>query len=242
MDLKTKVDILSGLYALYDEAVAAFHPACGRGCSTCCTCNVTCTTLEGWFLLDRLAARNLPAGGRAVADGCEGRFQPAITINEMVSRCVSGEDLPEETNDPHAGPCPWLTDGDCPVYAGRPFMCRAMISIQPCRPGTQAAMPPFILSLNNVLLQYLEALDRPGATGNLVDILAFLSDDANRDAYARHLCDAFSAPLIANRSFSVLMVPPEHRRPMQPILEKVAALFAGRAANKRDRSQSGGRR
>ena len=153
------------------------------------------------------------------------RFQPAITINQMVMLCARGDELPPESNDPEAGPCAWLQDHTCPLYPVRPFACRAMISTSTCHPGGQACMPPFILSLNNVMMQYLEALDRPGASGNMADVLAFLSRADNRNGYLGQQLQTFEQPLIANHAFPVLMVPPEHRQPMQSFLQRVQAVL-----------------
>ena len=226
MDIQTKSKRLTKLYALYDEAVLPFDTACDRGCSACCTCNVTCTTLEGWFIVAQLMARGRLTGIETMVSAApRNRFHPAVTINQMVALCVRGDALPPESNDPGAGPCTWLEDNLCPFYAVRPFACRAMLSSEPCRVGGEASMPPFILSLNNVMMQYLEALDRPGGSGNMADILKFLADEDNRNAYINQQCHDFSPPLMANRTFSVLMVPPEHRQSIQPILKGVQAIF-----------------
>jgi Fe-S-cluster containining protein len=226
MDTQTKIKLLAELYALYDETVAAFETACGRGCSACCTCNVTCTTLEGWFMVEHLTAHGqLAAIEPMVSAAPRDRFRPVVTINQMVALCVRGDALPQESNDPGAGPCPWIENHVCPVYAVRPFACHAMLSSEPCHVGGDACMPPFILSLNNVMMQYLEALDRPGASGNMLDILLFLANEKNRDAYISQQCLEFSSPLAANRSFSVLMIPPEHRRSIQPFLNRLQAIF-----------------
>ena len=117
--------------------------------------------------LNRLAAAASPT-----------RYRPAVTLNHMAAFCMQGLDLPEEVNDPAAGSCPCLEADLCPLYAVRPFGCRAMLSTRPCVQGGQAHMPPFILSLNNVIMQYLEAIDRPGGWGNLIDVL-----DKNAEYY-----------------------------------------------------------
>jgi Fe-S-cluster containining protein len=230
MDIQTKFDILAKLYDLYDETVSPFASACGRGCAACCTCNVTCTTLEGWFMLRPMLANGKPADIESkVSAAPPNRFQPALTINRMVALCVNGDALPPEMNDPGAGPCLWLKEHQCPIYSVRPFACRAMQSTEPCSPGGEACMPDFVLSLNNVMMQYIEALDRPGATGNLIDILAFLSEKENREAYINQQGPRFVPPLAVNRSFCVLMIPPEHRHAIEPFLERIQSIFQQRS-------------
>ena len=82
-------------------------------------------------------------------------------------------------------------------------------------------MPPFVLSLNNVMMQYLEALDRPGGWGNLIDVLDFLSNQELRNTYFDQTCQLFEPPLLTNQALPVLMVPPEHRQRMQPIIARI---------------------
>ena len=228
MSIDAKTTILNRLYALYDEVIAPFETACRQGCSACCTCNVTCTTLEGWLMVDHLMACGaLDTILEATSSAPSDRFQPALTINHLVALCVRGEAIPEESNDPGAGRCVWLEDQACRLYAVRPFACRSMCSTDICRSGGQANMPPFILSLNHVMMQYLEALDCPGASGNLVDILRFLADDHHRAAYLNSACRDVGPPLAENQSFSVLMIPPEHRDSIQPFLMKAKAILQG---------------
>jgi Fe-S-cluster containining protein len=230
MDIQTKVDMLAKLYDLFDETVSPYASACGRGCSACCTCNVTCTTLEGWLMIRQMLANGNPVEIEPkVSTAPPNRFQPAVTINHMVALCVNGDALPPEMNDPGAGPCVWLNDNVCPIYSVRPFACRAMLSTEPCSSGGEASMPDFVLSLNNVMMQYIEALDQPGASGNLIDILAFLFDKENQKAYINQQCRKFGPPLAVNRSFSVLMIPPEHRTAIQPFLERIQSIFQRRS-------------
>jgi Fe-S-cluster containining protein len=225
MTITSKANVLTRLFDLYDETVASFDTACVRGCSTCCTCNVTCTTLEGWLLIDHLMVSGAwNAIDAMVSRAPAKRFQPTVTINQMVALCVRGEALPEESNDPGAGACAWLEGQACPVYAVRPFACRAMLSTASCHGGGQACMPPFILSLNNVMMQYLEALDRPGASGNVADILAFLAEERCRRAYLSQTWREVEPPLLPNHGFSVLMIPPEHRGPLQPVVRQIQAI------------------
>lgn len=83
-------------------------------------------------------------------------------------------------------------------------------------------MPPLILSANNVVMQYIEALDRPGASGNLIDILHFMHDPAQRRAYQNRQCHRWPRALRPNQPIPVLMVPPDHRKAIQPLVRELS--------------------
>lgn len=80
-------------------------------------------------------------------------------------------------------------------------------------------MPPLVLSVNNIMMQYIEALDRPGGSGNLTDILQFLFQQENHHAYTSGTRSKFPASLKPNLAFQVLMVPPEHGQEMGPLVQ-----------------------
>jgi hypothetical protein len=82
-------------------------------------------------------------------------------------------------------------------------------------------MDDFTLSVNTVFLQTIEHLDRPGCTGNLVDILQTLALDENRQAYRQNNLHCTGNALLPNQPLKVLMLPPEHRQNMEPILAKL---------------------
>lgn len=221
MRIERRIAILNSLYALYEETVSGFSFACGQHCTACCTCNVTCTTLEGWLVFDHLDDRGGPEALSCLAAVTAERYRPTVTLNQMASLCIEGREIPPEYNDPAAGACPWLADELCSLYAARPFGCRAMLSSHDCTSSGAARMPPFILSLNNVMMQYLEAIDRPGGWGNLSDVLVWLSHDSRRRDYESRAMTEFSGPLIANRPMPALMIPPEHRERMRPIVKHI---------------------
>jgi len=54
MDLSDKIDVLDRIYKIYDSFADGLELACQKYCSTCCTRNVTMTTLEGYKIADHL--------------------------------------------------------------------------------------------------------------------------------------------------------------------------------------------
>lgn len=84
-------------------------------------------------------------------------------------------------------------------------------------------MPSMMLSVNNVMLQYIEAVDRPGRTGNLLDILGLMNREGVRQDYLAEKDSGASVSLPANHPFPALMVPPEHRRAIAPLIQALNA-------------------
>jgi hypothetical protein len=60
-----------------------------------------------------------------------------------------------------------------------------------------------------------------GCTGNLLDVLGVMAIKENRQAYADDKLKCPSAGLIANQPLKILMIPPEHRLKMEPILNSL---------------------
>jgi Fe-S-cluster containining protein len=227
MDIKRRCDRLKSIYAVYDEFTADMPRACHKHCASCCTCNVTGTTLEAWLILDHLRTVSADATGiyeMLSRPAPPRRFHPLVTINGMAALCMQGRELPDELNDPSAGVCR-LLDGDiCAIYDVRPFGCRAMLSSVTCGLTAEACMPSLVLTINNIVMQFIEALDQPGASGNLIDLLHFLTDPAPCRAYENRLAHPWPQPLLPNQSMPVLMIPPEHRSAVQPLLRSLSIL------------------
>jgi hypothetical protein len=76
-------------------------------------------------------------------------------------------------------------------------------------------MPDYVLTVNNVFLQYIEALDKAGVQGNLIDVLIFSTSPGTSE---RHV--------IKNHPLPVLMIPPEHRHRIRPLLEDLSRLLS----------------
>jgi hypothetical protein len=85
-------------------------------------------------------------------------------------------------------------------------------------------MPDFVLTVNTVFLQTIEHLDAAGCTGNLADVLRCLLPDDNRQAFRDGRLSCSATGLIGNHPLTVLMVPPEHRNRLQPILSALGNL------------------
>lgn len=220
MDIPSKITLLDRFYRLFDDYAGTKTLACKRQCATCCTCNMTLTTLEGYKIISLLDARTKATLVQPMRDAvARRRFKPRMTTNQMARHCMSGLEIPEEIIDPAWGDCPLLFEKECPIYAVRPFGCRCMMSTSPCAETGYAHMDAFTLTVANLFNQFIEHLDQVGMSGNLIDVLLFLDDHKNTMAYQSGSIDIQGEGLIPNSPIPVLMVPPEHRERVQPLLD-----------------------
>ncbi|MDT8379094.1 MAG: hypothetical protein RQ739_09415 [Desulfotignum sp.] len=221
------IDRLNPIYQMYDRIMESEAPACGPGCAACCTCNVTLTRLEARWMVDAL-----PSDRReSVRETLFLRFPakrhiPKTSTNRFARLCMENQDLPEEENDPAWGKCPLLKNDLCTVYDVRPFGCRAMASETVCRNTGCAQMPPWVLTVNNVFLQAIEHLDQKGYSGNLSDMLRLAlsgSEITHQDKQNHHLKN--ESLFVKNEPITCLMIPPEHREQMAPIVRNLSDLI-----------------
>jgi Fe-S-cluster containining protein len=223
----SRLTLLKKIYRLYDDFMVNFNTACRKGCDLCCTANVTLTTLEGLLILKHLEAEGMEWPGPALETAAQGqRFQPALTINAIAALCLQDKAIPEEAADPASGPCPLLHGGGCTIYAARPFGCRAMVSRRQCARGGAAEMPELVLSANHLVLQFIEAIDLPGLSGNLTDVLRLLASPQPRSSVESGPAIKPPQGLTANQPIPALMVPPEHRDPLRLLIQTIQGWIA----------------
>jgi hypothetical protein len=106
-----------------------------------------------------------------------------------------------------------------------------MVSREVCETEGRADMPALIVTVNHVFMQTIEHIDRPGCTGNLVDVLSMLSDGDSRDGYRSGRPDCRRHRLLDNQPMEVLMVPPEHRGRVRPLLDAIHGIQVPKAAS-----------
>ena len=220
MDLNSKLAVLDQIYCVYEEFVHTLRIACKKYCAECCTRNVTLTTLEGYFI----ATHMISSGKSKLFENIEGalskkRFHPLTTTNRLADLCMKGEDFPEEKHQDSNERCPLLKDNLCPIYSVRPFACRCFVSKKDCSKQGYAEVDPFVFSVNNLFLQFIEHVDSQGFSGNLIDVLKFMASKTNRHDYKRNPLNHPGNGLIPNLKITVLMIPPEHRVKITPILK-----------------------
>lgn len=222
MDIERKLKALDRIYAVYDEFVRSLDTACKPQCHQCCTTHVTSTTLEAYKIGEALPPGEREKLFRRIreASGLK-RFRPAVTTNALAELCAKDEDLPAETDEPVGDKCPLLVEDLCSIYALRPFNCRCFISRTACEGKGYADVADAVLAVNTLFLQTVEHVDAEGCSGNLLDVLDVLASDEKRRVYGIGALHCTANGLIANCAMRVLMLPPEHREKIEPILKKL---------------------
>ncbi len=226
-DIDKKTEAYNHICKVYDEYLASLDTACRPGCATCCTINVTMTSLEGYLIVDRLER----TGRMNVLDGLDQhvsgpRFVPQFTFNRLTEMMLNQEPVPEEIIDPAWGRCPFTDKDQCPIYEVRPFACRCLVSQEQCRPGEAALMSPLTLAVNHIMLQYIEHVDAGGVTGNLIDVLIYMRSTENRRRYLDGRVSADPHRFVPNLPVRRLVVEPEYKDVVTSLL---AALNRGGA-------------
>jgi len=222
MDITSKLKILDQIYHIYDKFAASLDLACKKYCAHCCTSGVTLTTLEGYKIIHRLISGSNTDVIQHIGRASEiKRLRPQLTANRLAQLCAKGDDPPIEEDNIDLPACPLLSDDQCPIYGLRPYGCRCLVSRHNCGEKGYAEIDDFVLSVNTVFLQTIEHVDAGGCSGNLVDVLQAMSVEKNRGAYCRGALHCSANKLIPNQPLEVLMIPPEHRTRIEPILEKL---------------------
>ena len=221
MDLKAKLAVIRQIKSIYDDFANTLSVACENKCAACCTRNVILTSLEGYEIIQYLESNHQYALlDKLRKDADKKRFQPEVTTNGLAELCMRGEDPPDEESDAAWGQCPLLIDDLCSIYESRPFECRSFISENDCRQAGSADMDPYVITVNNVLRQFIEHVDQPGISGNLTDMLLFLSSEGQLESYQKNELNA-NESLLANLPLQMLLIPPEYQTKVQPIIKSI---------------------
>ena len=194
-------------------------------CHQCCTTHVSLTTLEAYKICDVLPPEERDTLlGESTRQADSNASDRELTTNALAELCASDADLPAENDASPSENCPLLTEDLCSIYAVRPLNCRCFTSRTPCGERGYADVDEAALAVNTLFLQTVEHLDADGCSGNLLDVLAVLAGDEKRRAYAGGSLHCTGSGLIANRPMKVLMLPPEQRERIAPILSKLRAI------------------
>ncbi|MGA7143948.1 MAG: hypothetical protein WBY47_05540 [Desulfobacterales bacterium] len=222
MSLGQKLTVLNTIYRHYDEFTGGLNIACKKNCTACCTPDVTMTTLEGYLIADSLISNSRHDLFGHIQKGLSGsRFKPRTTTNKLAILCAKGDDPPQEPRHDDGKHCLLLMDGLCPIYPARPFGCRCFISEKECSQTGYAEVDPFIITVNTVYLQVIEHIDAAGFSGNFADIMLLMAKKENRDRYRKNTLKHLEGDFVSNIPIEVLMVPPEHRNNVKPILKEL---------------------
>jgi Fe-S-cluster containining protein len=226
MYLEQRLGILNKIYGLYNDVGKNLDVACKKYCAACCTPNVTMTSLEGYLIADHITSNGQTNLFEAIQSRLSNnRFKPKITINKIADLCRKGGEPPEEGNKYSDKSCPVLKDNLCPIYEVRPFGCRCFMSKYDCSKAGYAEVDSFVMTLNTLFMQFVEQIDFMGFSGNFADVLLLMASNENRDNYKKNTLKHPGIDFVSNLEIKVLMVPPEHRENVKPVLDALFSLL-----------------
>jgi hypothetical protein len=222
MGRNSKLSILDQIYKIYNDFIRTQDLACRKYCSVCCTSNVTLTTIEGYKIVDDLIVnKKFDLFGNLQKALPTNNFRPRTTTNRIAQLCAEGKNFSEADPSLYAGVCPLLTKQSCSIYGARPFGCRCLVSRQPCEKKGFAEIDDFVLTVNTLFMQVIEHVDRHGLSGNLTDVLLFLGSNDERLSGQKTIVKISQKNLIPNQPLTILMIPPEHRDQIKPLLRSL---------------------
>lgn len=159
----------------FEQWAGEYDRACARGCSPCCTQNVTITALEGERILSYIRDKNLQTWLAEKLDQPLPHSRPRMTTNEFAQACLNGREADPEEND-NLSACPFLEEDVCRIYPVRPFSCRCFISAVRCSTRQPARISEHYLSASTAITQLIEHLGQKEYWGNMADVLLALCD------------------------------------------------------------------
>ena len=217
-----KIELLKILYALFDQVADSWEIACKRTCSDCCTDRIWMTTIEGKLITEYIQSENMQNLYEKMNDiPINDRCHPKTTTNQEAILSVQDKPIPVPENHDIYNTCPFLSEHVCPIYPVRPMACRSMVSKTPCSEKGFAEMSPIAMSVSTVFSQYIEHIDSNGYYGNFMNILTLLTTPEESMPIQHVMAQGLS---LKNIPMKYLMVPPEHRLQIQPILEKIHSM------------------
>lgn len=208
---------LAAIYAVYDDFLSGIPYACAKGCSTCCTGSVTMTTLEAAPIVSFLEKRRpdlvARVAGRKEKTGTFGA-RPLLTANAYAGYFLARQEPSDEDVSPWCfAPCVFLEQDCCAIYPLRPFGCRSFGSVSRCEAGGAAELPPFVITVNTVVMQIIEDLDGPGGSwGVMGDVLAAMMIAGD---------SGVAGQLASSRPLPGFLVPGEEKRAIAVLLQRL---------------------
>ncbi len=219
-----KQQILRTIYDIFDRWNIEPGVACRKGCSYCCTQNVTITALEGESILRFIVATGM-SGWLAEKLACPPSHQPPkMTTNDFASACLEGREV-DPGDQQNLSICPFLENNLCRIYAVRPFGCRLFISMRTCSALHPAQISDEYFEAATAVSQLLEHLGQKEYWGNMLDVLPALLDIREFEEIADRLNSTLSMQArlqtLTARPLPGFLLSEEHVEKVAPLLQKI---------------------
>ncbi|MGL1930996.1 MAG: YkgJ family cysteine cluster protein [Desulfotalea sp.] len=168
--------ILRSIYNSFQTWADDREVACKKGCSTCCTQNVTVTAPEAELIHKYALDNGIQEYLAKILATPRTPIKTAMTTNDFAKACLNGEN---DSPQPSANftPCLFLQDNICGIYEVRPFACRAFCSTIACDKDQIATISePHTASLTAVY-QIIEHVGQRKFWGNFYDVLIAMTEN-----------------------------------------------------------------
>ncbi len=221
-----KEKILLTIYDEYDKWSALIPRVCNKGCSTCCTQNVTITALEGERILDYICHQGMEQWFADRLRTSQPPPPPSLTINEYATNCFQQLETTDRSDTEYYAACPFLESDCCSIYPVRSFGCRCFISKNPCDTEGTAIVPDYYVAASTAMTQIIEHLGQNEYWGNMSDVLLSLCDISKYQAIKRFLPDnsmIIKARLRVKRARTLpgFLLLEEERQKVIPLIESI---------------------
>lgn len=172
-----KQKILESIYSTFEtwSKETGQNSICRRGCSTCCSQNVTITAIEAEKILRYILENDMVEQFANAFRNLEEVNRPRYTTNDFAKACLDGRDIDLDV-PANERPCPFLGGDSCTIYPVRPFSCRLFISSETCKKGSPAKVTDEYLEASTAVSQVIEHLGQKEYWGNMLDVLPALLD------------------------------------------------------------------
>lgn len=170
-----KKKILQTVCDVFEEWGGDLDAACHKGCSSCCTQNVTITALEGVEILRYITEQDMSQWLAGKLASSRHHKPPETTTNDFAAACLEGKEIDQGIQQ-NLAPCPFLEENICRIYPARPFSCRLFLSTKTCSPSQPALVPDYYFEAATAVNQLLEHLGQKEYWGNMLDVLPALLD------------------------------------------------------------------
>jgi Fe-S-cluster containining protein len=198
-----KTQILFTIYDTFDQWNNGLVTACSRGCSSCCTQNVTITAVEGVAILRYILAKDMNFWLAEKLASPRTHQPPKMTTNDFAKACIEGREVDPGNRD-NLSTCPFLENNLCQIYPVRPFGCRLFISTKTCSALHPAQITDSYFEATTAVTQLIEHLGQKEYCGNMLDVLPALLDISE----FREIADHVSSSIIMQARLQTLTAKP----------------------------------